>query len=255
MKNTFVVRGMTLGAGMPKICVPVMGRRLEDVIGCAVLAAASQADFVEWRADYYEDARKPDVLQMTLLALRRTIGEMPLLFTLRTAAEGGQADVSPAQYRQVLEIAAESNCVDLIDVEYMMSAAECPSLPQHLQGRQLPVVLSSHNFDTTPPANEMVKRMQAMYDAGANVVKLAVMAHDTADLLALLQASHEYAARQNGPFIAISMGGAGRLSRLAGEAFGSAATFAAVGEASAPGQPTVRQMREALRMLHADGTH
>ena len=46
------------------------------------------------------------------------------------------------------------------------------------------------------------------------------------------------------PFITMSMGGTGVISRLAGEVFGSAFTFGAGKEAIAPGQIPVGELEE-----------
>ncbi|MDI4751558.1 type I 3-dehydroquinate dehydratase, partial [Salmonella enterica subsp. enterica serovar Anatum] len=44
----------------------------------------------------------------------------------------------------------------------------------------------------------------------------------------------------------------GVISRLAGEVFGSAATFGAVKKASAPGQISVADLRTVLTILHCE---
>jgi 3-dehydroquinate dehydratase I len=51
----------------------------------------------------------------------------------------------------------------------------------------------------------------------------------------------------------MSMGGIGLVSRLAGEVFGSAATFGAGDQVSAPGQIPVPELRRALETLHKNG--
>lgn len=51
------------------------------------------------------------------------------------------------------------------------------------------------------------------------------------------------------PIITMSMAKTGVISRLAGEVFGSAATFGAV-KASAPGQISVNDLRTVLTILH-----
>mgnify|MGYP001131629782 CR=1 FL=1 len=48
------------------------------------------------------------------------------------------------------------------------------------------------------------------------------------------------------PVITMSMGTLGAVSRLCGEAFGSAMTFANPGTASAPGQPSAEVLKEKL---------
>ena len=48
----------------------------------------------------------------------------------------------------------------------------------------------------------------------------------------------------------MSMSKTGVISRLAGEVFGSAATFGAVQKASAPGQISVTDLRTVLTIIH-----
>ena len=48
------------------------------------------------------------------------------------------------------------------------------------------------------------------------------------------------------PLLTIAMGEAGQRSRLEGWKFGSVATFASAGTTTAPGQPTIAQLRTAL---------
>ena len=52
------------------------------------------------------------------------------------------------------------------------------------------------------------------------------------------------------PVITMSMGVLGGVSRLCGEAFGSAMTFANPGQASAPGQISLDVVNDVLDALH-----
>ncbi|WP_337018654.1 type I 3-dehydroquinate dehydratase, partial [Oceanobacillus massiliensis] len=52
------------------------------------------------------------------------------------------------------------------------------------------------------------------------------------------------------PIITMAMAGKGVVSRLSGEVFGSAVTFAAVKKVSAPGQIGVAELKHALRVIH-----
>ena len=49
------VRQIEIGNGIPKICVPVVGKTQEEIIKYAEEARNSPADMVEWRADWYEE--------------------------------------------------------------------------------------------------------------------------------------------------------------------------------------------------------
>ena len=49
-KNTVRIQNVTLGAGIPKVCVPVMGKDLREWTEAAT-AAREQADLIELRLD------------------------------------------------------------------------------------------------------------------------------------------------------------------------------------------------------------
>ena len=92
--------------------------------------------------------------------------------------------------------------------------------------------------------------MVRMQQAGADLPKLAVMPRSRTDVLTLLAATAEMAdCHPDTPVITMSMGALGAVSRLAGEAFGSAMTFANPGTASAPGQIPLDVVNAALECL------
>ena len=115
----------------------------------------------------------------------------------------------------------------------------------------LGVIVSSHDFEKTPPKEELVSRMEKMQRLGADIAKVAVMPRSGEDVLTLLSATlemHEHHARV--PLITMSMSSAGVLSRLSGEVFGSALTFGAASQVSAPGQIGVRDLKTVLDIVH-----
>ena len=96
----------------------------------------------------------------------------------------------------------------------------------------------------------MVKIMEKMQQLGADVVKLAVMPESSRDVLALMEASLEmFENKGKCPFITMSMAKAGVITRLAGDLTGSAVTFAAAAQASAPGQVSAWKMPEILELM------
>ena len=52
------------------------------------------------------------------------------------------------------------------------------------------------------------------------------------------------------PLITMSMGALGAISRLSGEVFGSAVTFASAAGSSAPGQLSIDLVAQTLSLLH-----
>ena len=108
---------------------------------------------------------------------------------------------------------------------------------------------SSHDFSNTPAKDEMVSRLMMIEREGADIAKLAVMPKDREDVLALLNACSIAQTCMDIPFIAISMGKLGMISRFSGELLGSCITFGAGTKASAPGQIAAGKLREILELL------
>ncbi len=111
--------------------------------------------------------------------------------------------------------------------------------------------MSNHDFHKTPAAEEIVQRLRKMQELDADIPKIALMPQCKTDVLTLLSATLEMHERYaDRPIITMSMAKNGVISRLAGEVFGSAATFGAVKKASAPGQIAVTDLRTVLTILH-----
>ena len=51
--NTVKVRNIEIGAGIPKICVPIVGVTREEILAAAENIKSTKADVVEWRVDWY----------------------------------------------------------------------------------------------------------------------------------------------------------------------------------------------------------
>ena len=245
------VRGCPIGEGRPKTILPIVEGTEAAILEKAAQFSTLQADCVEWRVDYFEGARAPGAVARCLAKMRVILRDKLLLVTIRTKAEGGQVALSPAEYRQFLELVLDTDCADLLDIEFFTAGADLPKLVEQAHSAGVAVVCSSHDFAKTPPRAELVCRMVQMQQAGADLPKVAVMPQSRTDVLELLAATAEMADQHpETPVITMSMGALGAVSRLAGEAFGSAMTFANPGQASAPGQVPLEVVNQVLDALH-----
>ena len=104
MGSIVQVRNLTLGEGLPKICIPLTDTDLHSLLRSAQTLLKGPCDLVEWRADFYADFRTYETCQEALRALRQVLGEIPLLFTIRTSEEGGQAVITPDEYETINQI-------------------------------------------------------------------------------------------------------------------------------------------------------
>lgn len=243
-----IVRGLSIGTGRPKIIVPILGETLPQLLAEAQQVLALPADLVEWRMDWFERTDGPQVLEAAA-ALRRKLGERPILATFRTAEEGGRRAIERSVYGQLVCTLAQSGLVDLLDIELSAGEELVRELTAFCQSNGVKVVLSHHDFAQTPPKEEMIALLARMEALGADLAKLAVMPCDPGDLLALLSATWERSRRAEKPLVTMSMGTLGAVSRISGEIFGSALTFGTAARASAPGQVEAGRLLEVLDML------
>lgn len=258
-----IVRSVALGSGPPKLCAPLVGADGQAVLAEASALRGLPVDMAEWRFDKARAAlcpagQTPDAagarpLVGLLRALGPALGELPLLFTYRTAAElSGRAGPGPADYASILGAACRSQWVDLVDIELNRGAALARSLAAQARALGALPLVSLHDFEKTPSVEAMTAALLAMEDAGAALAKLAVTPQNPQDVLNLFAAMEKARSRLQIPFTAMGMGRLGMLTRLGGGLFGAAFTFGAAGEQSAPGQPPAGALRAALTMLYGD---
>jgi 3-dehydroquinate dehydratase-1 len=254
MGEIVMIRGVPIGGGATKICVPLVSGTAAGLMGEAAAAAASGADLAEWRLDFFRRAGDAGAALETLKALRAALGAVPLLATFRTAAEGGCPDGGRAvrdseAYARLISAIAESGEADAVDVELSAGAEAARRVIGAARGAGAVSVASRHYFRGTPRKGEIVAAFEAMRAAGADIPKVAAMPSCFGDVLELMSATYEYASRSGRPVIAMSMGQLGCVSRVAGGLFGSAVTFCKAARASAPGQLGVAEARAAMALL------
>ena len=249
--NTIKVRDIEIGAGAPKIIVPIVGVTKEDILNEAKTFDSIPVDVVEWRVDWFEHVFEFDKVEDVLNDLRNVLGNIPLLLTFRTKKEGGDKAIDTKDYKELNLRAAKTGYVDFIDVEIFTGDDVVREIIDGAHAAGVKVIASNHDFFKTPAKSDIIYRLRKMQDMGADIPKIAVMPQSRRDVLTLLCATEEmvtdYADR---PIITMSMAGTGVISRLCGEVFGSSMTFGAAKKASAPGQMGVNDLNTVLDLLH-----
>lgn len=182
-------------------------------------------------------------------------GGAPVLLTVRTAAEGGGAELDDDAYsgllRRLIEGLADLEAARrpaALDVEQARGGTA--ELVVRAHGAGLDAVVSHHDLRATPADEAMLARLRAMADAGADVAKLAVVPRGPRDVARLLGVTARASEELDVAVATMSMGPLGAVSRLSGAVFGSALTFATAGGApSAPGQLPIDRVRAVLDLL------
>ena len=234
--------------GMPKICVPVTGVTENEILGEFNKLKNTPLDLVELRADYFEFVK--DQTKVTdLLEKIRKLYDKPLLFTLRTKKEGGVSYINTDYYFKLNKNVIESKLVELIDIEFFSQAEGVDSIVNLARKNRVVTILSNHDFLKTPPEEEIISRVNKMMDCG-DIAKIAVMPNSEEDVLTLLSAALKLKKEKKGPFIAISMGPLGIISRISCELIGSCMTYASHKDKSAPGQIDAKLIKEIIKIMH-----
>lgn len=253
--KTLECRNITLSNKDTKVCVPITGSSMEEILSQAEAVKALKPDIVEWRADYYKtnEAVKSSELIKLLELIHKALENIPLLFTYRTESEGGEGQAEFERYADYcVSIAKEAarNNVAFVDIELYgkKDEQEITELVTAIQNCGVKVIGSNHHFDKTPAEDKMFEIMSAMEEMGADVCKLAVMPRKKEDVDILIKVSEMADNKLSVPIITISMGELGAVTRVCTRLTGSVLTFAAGVNSSAPGQPKCDMLKELLKI-------
>ena len=252
-----MVRIFETSTGLPAVVVPVMGSSAEETIAAITRAVAAGPDAIEWRLDSLVDpsgAHNAEGALDLLPAVIDAAAGVRVLATFRSKAGGGPGDLSDDAYGALLRTLSTSGLIHAIDVELSRPQQAISDAVTIARAAGVAVIGSSHHFDRTPSAAELDEIFAALAGRRSNVLKVATMPHDISDVWLLLAAARRAQVAHQGQRVSvlpIAMGALGVITRIAGESFGSPATFGAVGEGSAPGQIEVSALRAQMSAFHA----
>ncbi len=193
-------------------------------------AAKSPLDAVEVRADMLPQPPSRD--QMSSLSL-------PAILTVRRFDEGGAIPLSDSErlalYLELLPAAAA------VDIEGRSLRAFGELIAAAHKAKKT-VIVSFHDFETTPPLPRLRAWTAKAREGGANVVKIAAKTEKPADVARLLTLQDESRA----PLAVMGMGALGRASRLLFARAGSVLNYGWLAEPQVPGQWSAADLRDLL---------
>lgn len=211
-----------------RLICPLTAATIEGMRSAMAQAAAHGADMAEIRLDFLDPPPTPQ--QVADLVEHCPL---PAIVTHRTAAQGGRYRGDEAPRLAALHAAARAGAA-YVDVESDVPPSQWPSGP---------VIVSQHDFARRPA--DLADILARMDRSGAAVNKVAFASAGPQDALAALEGIR--ACRK--PTMAIAMGEHGVASRILARKFNAFGTFASLDDAwaSAPGQPTLAEMRSLYR--------
>lgn len=222
--------GVTLGSlelgSMPRV-VAVLDRMLP--VEQVVALEEDGVSILEVRVDLI--GASLDELLEYLQKLRPEC-RLPLIGTIRETEQN--RGNRPESFRRILPF------VDCVDIEI-----DTPINKEVIEDAgEKTVIVSEHNFDTTPSIDELNALLAKSIDLGADITKIATMAHGADDVTRLCRFTDDNKDRN---LVTIAMGEQGMVSRVIAPLFGSLFTYGCLDEPVAPGQLNVLHLLEELR--------
>ena len=233
------------------ICVPIVGPMIKDIFSQVQEAAQAKVDLIELRPDMWmkdshisEKEYIPTIVNL-VEEVHSKYEKMPMLFTWRTLAEGGDTSLTNENYCNLLQAIVDQNVVDAVDVELFAYTDKIGQIIKEAHHQGIQTVMSYHNFLSTPKVKRLHIYAERMISAEAAVIKFALMPTTNEDVLSVLQFTKELTERYPQlPRITMSMGKLGQMTRTCGHVFGNCLTFGTLGQASAPGQVKVAVLKQ-----------
>ncbi len=201
-------------------------------------ALLNGADCLEARVDTFA-VSDLDALKDSVKRIKESAGA-PLIITVRSRAEGGRRSIPDKKRAEVFK--ALMPFADIVDIELSSSGGLLKDVIDYAKRSGKGVIVSYHNFRTTPGPDTLNALIKKARSSGADAVKIAAFARGTADLRRLagvLAGSDD--------LIVIAMGRYGAFSRIFFPMLGSLLTYGSITDGTAPGQLPLKEITGELR--------
>jgi 3-dehydroquinate dehydratase/shikimate dehydrogenase len=231
-----------------KLCVAIQAATAAELWERAE-AAAHDTKFLEFRLD---SISKPSTALAGLKDFLASHRDLTAIGTCRRKANGGNFSGSLQAELDLLVSAAEAGCriVDLeVESAEETKPAQLEKFRVSLRTANAALLVSFHDFTRTKNLRAEADRIQAFHP---DFVKVVSTARTLADNLEVLRLIEERSGSTR--IVGIAMGEEGIVSRVLGPRAGATFTFAApdLGEGTAPGQVTVRTLRDLYHIEQLD---
>lgn len=166
--------------------------------------------------------------------------DIPILATARHPDEGGCHSLN-AITRQDLYLRFLP-LVDAIDIE-LRSVSEMGEVIDAARSAEIPIILSFHEFKSTPSVAIIRSKIDQSIEAGADVCKIAIHLDSQP---ALDELTHICESESRIKLSMMGMGPLGKASRIAFAKAGSVLNYGYLKEANAPGQWPAIELKQSI---------
>jgi shikimate dehydrogenase/3-dehydroquinate dehydratase type I len=239
------------------ICIPITAKTNKEALQ-EIQRSCPIADFIELRMDLIADGDLDDLIP----AIRNTAGSVKIIVTCRKKEEALSAKELPqdkGKEKNIGKMALLKKAIamkaDFVDIELTEGKVAIGELRDYCakQGGVTGIIISYHDIKKTPSLTKLKGIFHQSVENGAAVVKMVTFAKSAEDNLKVL-GMIPYAQKHSQKIIAMCMGAEGRISRVVAPFLGAYLSFAALDAdaQSAPGQLTVREMRQINNLIRGN---
>jgi 3-dehydroquinate dehydratase-1 len=228
---------VTFVADQPRVIAPFTDKTpIEEIVRLRDVGL----DLLEARVDCFDSYETGYVLDK----LAQVPANLPVVATIRSQREGGKWRGSETERLSLFSALMPQ--VDGVDIE-LSSSEISAKVAERAKKAKRTLIISFHDFRATPSLEVLVGQVDSAKKQGADIAKIATTSlsiKDTQTLASLTIAK----AREN--LIVLGMGPEGLKTRLLFPALGSLMTFAYIDRPSAPGQLSVQETLELIKVLY-----
>jgi 3-dehydroquinate dehydratase/shikimate dehydrogenase len=222
----------------PRICIALGLPDTSALMDHARQEADSGETFLEFRLDHLDHPEQGVKVTREFLKIHP---ECIILATCRRHQNHGKFNGSVEQQLNILDLAVSAGA-QAIDVEIETAEAAAERL-NAFRGRAQ-IIISYHNFESTPQLDTLVKRMTRIPADAYKIVTSARKPSDNARVLALAKA------HSRTPLVVLAVGELGFPTRVLSPAFGGMYTYASplATQGTAAGQVSARLLKHLYRI-------
>ena len=232
------------------ICVSIPLENMNTISDKIIKAKEQGAEIVEIRLDYF-----PKILETDPLTLKPLLEccDIPIIFTLRSASEGGKNSLKEAVRIEYIKSLIELK-PQYIDLEARLPPDILKTLYRLAIQNSVKVIYSSHDFERTPNIvnaqtliYQIIKKCEGLEEENNPnaIIKVVFTAKGGQDNLVAVQLVR-WLRRMDRNIICFCMGEKGVYSRLESLKAGAYLTFASMDKATAPGQLNINDLKKDL---------
>jgi 3-dehydroquinate dehydratase-1 len=234
---------------MTKICIPIKTSSLEDLYN-KIKESYINCDLIEiWIGELFVENSLENLKYILdkIFEWKKEFNNIPLLFNVKTEKEKGNFNGTKEQKKEIFIELINRNA-EYIDIDYLFDNNFFNYLKEHKKNTE--IILSAHFFEGTPSFPSLKNRVQIMKNNHADIIKIASFPETKKDLISIFRLM-ENLDRNNIPFILISMGEEGKISRVMNCLFNGKMMFATLNSdnKSATGQLNIKDLKTCLNIL------